>query len=102
LKDAEVNIVGSCMDGSEVLSVINKTKTDVVLVDILMKNVGGRETVSIIKNYDTNIKIIGMSFLNNKCFVDDMFSRGAESFLLKEEITPEALITEIKKVMNLN
>jgi len=31
-----------------------------------------------------------------------MFSRGAESFLLKEEITPEALITEIKKVMNLN
>jgi two-component system cell cycle sensor histidine kinase/response regulator CckA len=55
--------VMTAYDGNEAISLYekNRNKIDVVLIDMLMPNMNGMTTISVLKKMNPNVKIIGMS-----------------------------------------
>jgi len=96
-----INIVGSCSDGSEVLSFVQSNKTDAILMDIIMKKVDGFEAVKQVKRYNSKIKIIGFSLINHIHFVNEVLDSGADGFISKYEADKELIIAELNRVMSL-
>ncbi len=94
----EANIVAECSDGNEVLYQLKSRKINIVFMDILMKHTDGYEATKIVKAYDSNIKVIGFSFLDYTAVGDRMRASGADGFISKWQVTRELIIDEIKKV----
>jgi len=95
-----MNIIGECSDGVEVIPFLEKNKTDIVFMDIVMKFMGGFETTKKVKLCFPEVKIIAFSFSDQLSFIDRMKKCGADGFISKFDATEELLITELKKVMD--
>lgn len=97
----QISVVGDCSDGSEVLPFLKKNNIDVILMDIRMKKVDGFETIKLIKNYNSKIKIIAFSLIDYDSFIKKVMAYGADGFLSKYETDKEKMEKELNRVMNL-
>lgn len=96
-----VNIIGLCSDGREVLSFIKSNKTDVIFIDLLMRNVDGLKVSKLVKDYSQNIKIIGFSLINTPNFIDKLGQTEIDGFISKYDAEKELMLKEIYRVMTL-
>ena len=92
----EVEVVGSCSDGGEVLDFIDNNETDVIVMDYFMKKVHGDEAISLVREKYPLLKIIGFSNDDAEFVKNNMLRAGANHFLLKN-IDADILI---KAIMN--
>jgi DNA-binding NarL/FixJ family response regulator len=94
-KEQQLNIVGICREGKEVLLFLKEHSVDIVLVDPNQTN-GYVVTAQIKKEYP-NIIIVGFSdditYTKNR-----MLELGASHYFSKYETSLDTLITEIKKL----
>ncbi|MCK5169951.1 MAG: response regulator transcription factor [Bacteroidales bacterium] len=78
-------------NGVECLEIIKKQSIDVVFMDKEMPIMDGVEaTKRIVDNY-RNIKIIAVSFHSELEDIKSMLEAGARNYLIKEEITKDAI-----------
>ena len=94
LKDIEV--VGEATSGKEVLSILDQTITDIVLMDIEMPEMNGIEATKRAIQLDPRVKIVALTMFNNDHYIQDMLDAGARGFLLKnvtKDILNKALHT---------
>lgn len=97
-------ICGVAEDGEEAISIIRKTKPDVVVTDIRMPVLDGLELISLVKKrIDSNIKFIILSGYSEFEYAKKAMEFGVKHYLLKpvfEEEMQQVLLelyTEIKK-----
>lgn len=100
-ESSSVNIIGICSDGRGVLSFIKKNRTDVIFIDLLMKNVDGLKVSKLVKNYNPDIKIIGFSLINTLGSIDKLAKSGVDGFISKYDAEKELMLKEIYRVMSL-
>ena len=93
-----VQVVGECSDGNQVLEKLKQTKVDLVFSDVMMEDVGGFETVGIVKGYNKEIKVILFSFLAYETVEQRMKECGADGFVSKVGVTFEMIIKELEKI----
>ena len=62
--DSEIKVVGEAGDGYECLNVTNKTKPNVVLLDLNMPNLDGLQVLSIMKQQKMLCKVIVLTIHN--------------------------------------
>ncbi len=94
-KDFEVVAEGA--DGSEVLSIVEQYKPDVVIMDINMPNINGIEaTRQLVKTYP-DTKVLILSIHDDENYVTHALQTGAMGYLLKE-MDADALIEAVKVV----
>jgi DNA-binding NarL/FixJ family response regulator len=94
-KDFEVVAEGT--DGSEVLSIVEQYKPDVVIMDINMPNINGIEaTRQLVKTYP-DTKVLILSIHDDENYVTHALQTGAMGYLLKE-MDADALIEAVKVV----
>ena len=55
--DSEINVVAEAGDGYECLNLTNKTKPDIVLLDINMPNMDGIQVLNIMKQQKRHLNI---------------------------------------------
>ena len=98
------NICGVAEDGEEAISIIRKTKPDVVVTDIRMPVLDGLELISLVKKrIDSNIKFIILSGYSEFEYAKKAMEFGVKHYLLKpvfEEEMQQVLLelyTEIKR-----
>lgn len=98
-----LNVIGECSDGSEVIPFLklNKNKVDIIFMDVIMKVVDGFEATRKVKEHNPKIKVIGLSSTDYREIVSKMMSCGADGFISKFDVDKQTIITEINKVMNL-
>ena len=85
-------------NGAKCLEIVRKKSVDIVFMDKQMPVMDGIEaTKKIVDNY-RHIKIIAVSFHSEFEDIKSMLEAGARNYIIKEEITPEA----IAKCMNIN
>ena len=65
--DSEIKVVGEAGDGYECLNVTNKTKPNVVLLDLNMPNLDGLQVLSIMKQQKMLCKVIVLTILDIGC-----------------------------------
>ena len=85
----EVEVVAEAANGRQVLGLVEKTKPDIVLMDIAMPELNGLDaTAQLIKEYP-KLRIIILSMHATEAFVLEALRAGASGYLLKGAATPE-------------
>lgn len=92
-KDFEVYIA---RDGGEALQILENKIPDVVLLDIMMPNVDGYQTLQYIKNSETlkNTKVVFLTAKNKVSDIEKGLKLGADKYLTKP-FSVKKIVSEI-------
>jgi DNA-binding NarL/FixJ family response regulator len=83
------NVIAQASNGREAITLAQKHKPDVVLLDITMPELNGIEATRQIVNEFPEIKIIALSMHADKGIVSEMLNAGAYGYLLKDSSASE-------------
>ncbi len=93
----EVQVIGHCLNGKEVLSQLSKLSPDVLLLDVNMPELNGLNTSIAIKNKYPDLAILVLSMYNTQEIVISLFKSGVKGYVLKNASKNE-LLDAIKTV----
>lgn len=94
---AEINVVGEASDGYEALELVEKLMPDVVLLDMEMPGMNGKEVAVRLKQASSPVKILVLSAHDDRQYIQELLANGASGYLTKEEV-PEAIIEAVRGV----
>ena len=83
-KNPGIEIVGEAESGQMAVSLAQKLKPDIVIMDIGMPDLNGIEATRQMLKKDPGIKIIGLSMHADRRFILGMLRAGASGYLLKD------------------
>lgn len=92
-----LEVVGECGDGVELLALVLRHKPDVVVMDISMPKMSGLVAIDKILAQRSETKILVLSMHNEIEYVEAMQDAGAKGYVLKES-SQDTLIAAINKV----
>jgi two-component system, OmpR family, alkaline phosphatase synthesis response regulator PhoP len=80
----------------------NKEKIDLMLLDLMMPGVDGLVVLDSIRNnkdkYGT-YPIVVLTNLSSETVIKEAFNRGATGYIMKTELQPDQLVTEVSKFL---
>jgi two-component system, NarL family, response regulator NreC len=99
LVDAEEDLetVGEAGDGREAIFEARSSKPDVILMDVLMPEQGGIETLPTLLRERPEVKVLILSMEDDPRYVRAAFASGASGYVLKEAADKE-LVDAIREV----
>ena len=93
----ELEVVGEAGDGVELIQLLNKSATDMVVLDISMPKLRGLEAMCEIKSRYPGVKVLILTMHRDKEYLYQSLTSGADGFLLKEDADSE-LFSAIRKI----
>lgn len=93
----DIEVIGECGDGIQVLEFCNHTLPDIVLMDINMPVETGVVTTEKLREIFPDVKVIILSIHDDESYVFEALRKGATGYLLKD-MGAEALINAIRSV----
>lgn len=85
--------VATAINGIKALEAVKKSPPDLILLDVLMPEMDGRD---FLRNLDQSLypdmRIVVSSNLSDSATIDEMLSLGAHDHVLKSMLTPNVLI----------
>ena len=93
-----ISKITQASDGSEVIRLLESELYDVVLMDIKMVPMNGVQATEIIRSRFPDVKIIALSMFGEERYINEMISKGASGYLLKNSDKTE-IIQAIKNVI---
>lgn len=94
----DLEVVGECGDGIQVLELCNELHPDIVLMDINMPVENGVVATEKLKEFFPDVKVIVLSIHDDESYVFETLRKGATGYLLKD-MEPESLISAIRSVV---
>jgi len=94
-----IKVVGEAANGHELLDLLKRTATDVILMDIKMPNMDGIEATRRVRELYPEIKIIALTMHEEISYFNKMTEVGVSGFLLKKT-TQDELEKAILTVLN--
>jgi two-component system response regulator DegU len=95
--ESDLEVIGECGDGIQVLEFCNHEKPDVVLLDINMPIENGVVATERLRDIFPDIKVIILSIHDDESYVFETLRKGATGYLLKD-MEAESLINAIRTV----
>lgn len=86
-----IEIVGEASSGLELISLLNETNVDIVLLDISMPEMNGIEVATIMAKDFPDVKIITISMFGEDDYYFKMVSLEVKGFLLKNSTIDEVV-----------
>lgn len=84
VKDSDkVALVGEASNGEQLLNMLKTKDVDVVLMDVSMPTVNGIEATQKIKAGFPNVKVLGLTMVEDAKQISEMMKSGASGYLLK-------------------
>ncbi|MDQ4140089.1 MAG: response regulator transcription factor [Bacteroidota bacterium] len=91
-KDPEIQVIAEACNGQDLLQHLQEQLADIVLLDINMPVMDGITACKQVKKYFPEIKVVVLSMLNQKNYVQEMINAGAQGFVLKSSGQEELLL----------
>ena len=91
-------IVGEAANGRESVELYQKTRPDLVTMDITMPEMDGISAVKAIKELDPNANIVMCSAMGQKQMVIEAVAAGAKDFIVKP-FQPDKVIEAVQKLI---
>lgn len=96
-----VDVVAEATNGQEFLSILDNQPVDIVLMDISMPTLNGKEASRLALSKFPDLKIIVLSSLQDEASLEEMIEIGVKGFLLKN-IDKDMLDHALQVVANNN
>jgi DNA-binding NarL/FixJ family response regulator len=93
----EIEIVGTFVNGNELLRALATEQADVLLLDIQLPGMTGDELVEVIKKQFPEVKILILTNFDNVFYVKNLLKKGANGYILKTT-NEDVLLDAIKSV----
>ena len=93
-----LNVIAQCANGQEAIEAAQRLQPDVMLMDIHMNPVNGIEATRSIREFSSDIKIIGVSVQAERSYVNEMLRNGANGYVTKNSSSQE-MVTAIDEVV---
>jgi DNA-binding NarL/FixJ family response regulator len=90
----EIEVVGIAYDGKEALSLVQRTRPEVVLMDVRMPVLDGVEATRLIHQRHPDIKVLILTTFADDEYVYHAMNNGACGYLLKN-LEPDELVASI-------
>jgi two-component system, NarL family, nitrate/nitrite response regulator NarL len=94
----EFHVVGEAASGREGVGLALELKPDVILVDLNMPEMGGVETIALMREKGVDARFIVLTVSDNERDVMAALRAGAHGYLLKD-MEPEELCLNLRKVL---
>ncbi len=94
--------VDSAPDGEAALAALKRGGYDIVLLDIMLPKMDGIEVLRTTKQIPSdapNGPIIILSNLEQQTIISQGVALGARAYIIKSNINPEDIVTEINKIL---
>ena len=100
LRDSGYEVL-EAQDGLVGYTKATEEEWDVMLLDIMLP---GQDGIALLKKVKADAKagnrpIIALTNLNVESVINQVFDQGADGFLVKSEITPDKIVTEVESVL---
>jgi DNA-binding NarL/FixJ family response regulator len=89
--EPDLSIVGEAADGREALSMVERLKPDVLIVDVMMPGLNGLEVTRHLKEASSKTRVIVLSMYTNEAYVMEALRNGALGYVLKESKASDLL-----------
>ncbi|SET80666.1 two component transcriptional regulator, LuxR family [Natronincola peptidivorans] len=99
--EKDIEVIGQAGDGEEAISKVQELNPDIVLLDINMPKLNGIHTLRRLKDMNNTIKIIMLTFHEDKEYLFETINLGANGYVLKDAES-DSLIKAIRDVNNGN
>ncbi|MEM7370008.1 MAG: response regulator transcription factor [Bacteroidota bacterium] len=97
-KEANLKVVGLAQNGKQALTMIEKEKPDLAILDIRMPVMNGIELTEKLRSTYPEIKILILSLYKEDDSIKKLMSLGIDGYILKERGKIE-LVTAVNKIM---
>lgn len=94
----DLKVVQHAENGLDLMEHVESLRPDVVLLDMEMPVMGGKETLPMLKEKYPDIRVLVLSMHQHNAFIVHMMEVGANGYLLKDT-TPQEVIRAIRVVM---
>jgi two-component system response regulator NreC len=95
--ETEINIVGCCCNGSEVLEILPKINVDVLMLDLDMPVMNGLQCAEKVKKQYPEVKIAILTMHEEKALIQRFIEFGVNGYFLKT-IQKNELVYAIKTI----
>ncbi len=95
---SELEVVGEAEDGLEAIRCVEKTKPDLLLLDLNMPKMDGLSVIKDVKSRFPSVKIVVLTMHRKEEFILETFQYGVDGYCLKSDSLTE-LKTAIRSVL---
>ena len=81
--EKDLEVVGECTDGTDVINFLKNKNVDIVLMDVLMPNQDGINTTRQVKIQYPEVKVMALSMQSDYSTIEKMLAAGANGYVLK-------------------
>ena len=96
--EPDFNIVGEVEDGLDTVSLVERIKPDILVLDLMMPGMNGLEVTRTLNSRGAKTGIVILSMHNCDAYICQALRFGAKAYVLKEA-PPEELVKAIREVM---
>ncbi|MCY3771172.1 MAG: response regulator transcription factor [Gemmatimonadetes bacterium] len=96
-KEPDIQIVAEATDGRDVIDVVHRVRTDVIVMDVEMPGIGGIEATRRIRASFSEIQVVMMSMHSDPDLIRKALDNGARGYVLKKS-AGEELVEAIRTV----
>lgn len=98
-KNDQFVVVGEVSNGKQLMTFLEDSETDLIILDISMPDIGGMEAIGLVKGKYPWIKILMLTMHKNKQYFYNAMAAGADGYLMKDD-SDEELLVAITKVLS--
>lgn len=91
-EDTQLTCVGEAEDGKELMTLLQKVKTDVILLDLKMPKMDGIDAAKAIREKHPDLKIIILTMHEDDNFILHMLDIGVNGYLAKSTDADEIIV----------
>jgi len=99
LKEHPYEIVGETSNGIEAIKLFKTLSPDIILLDIMLPQLNGLETLRILRSHDKNVIIIMISAIDSFDKAKECMKAGANHYILKP-FEKDKVVDTISKFAN--
>jgi len=97
LRDSNFEVVATACSGPEAVEKFKEVKPQLVLLDVVMPEVTGVDTLERLLDVDTGACVVMVSSIGTEATVQDCLKKGAKSFLQKP-LQKENMLAHLRNV----
>ncbi|HEU4717036.1 MAG TPA: response regulator transcription factor [Bacteroidia bacterium] len=98
-KSGEAKVVATAKDGDEAIAMMEKTKADLLLLDLHLPGRNGIEVAEALSRNHSAVKIVMLTMQRGGRYVDKLRKLGVRGYLLKS-VSLDELLDAVRKVMS--